>query len=93
MVNIGRLDQAATTIDLDALSYRHLRVHGVSFGFTRATELGAVIAAAGQDLLPPVSDGRVRPLIDSILSFDTVDQAVTRLRSHRALGKIVLTVP
>ncbi|MCT9075962.1 quinone oxidoreductase family protein [Streptomyces fulvoviolaceus] len=93
VVNIGRLDQAATTIDLDALSYRHLRVHGVSFGFTRATELGAVIAAAGQDLLPPVSDGRVRPLIDSILSFDTVDQAVTRLRSHRALGKIVLTVP
>ncbi|WP_245881680.1 quinone oxidoreductase family protein [Streptomyces milbemycinicus] len=93
VVNIGRLDTAAATIDLDALSYRHLRVHGVSFGFTRAAELGAVIAAAGQDLLPAVADGRVRPLIDSILSFNTADQAVTRLRSHRALGKIVLTVP
>ncbi|MGW0583762.1 quinone oxidoreductase family protein, partial [Streptomyces sp. NPDC002920] len=34
VVNIGRLDQAASTIDLDALSYRHLRVCGVSFGFT-----------------------------------------------------------
>ncbi|MEU5598442.1 zinc-binding dehydrogenase [Streptomyces sp. NPDC020298] len=93
VVNVGRLDTAAATIDLDALSYRHLRVHGVSFGFTRAAELGAVIAAAGQDLLPAVADGRVRPLIDSILSFNTADQAVTRLRSHRALGKIVLTVP
>ncbi|MFG2142257.1 dienelactone hydrolase family protein, partial [Streptomyces sp. NPDC048650] len=49
------------TIDLDALSYHHLRVHGVSFGVTRAAELGAVIAAAGHDLLPAVADGRVRP--------------------------------
>ncbi|MEU9780698.1 zinc-binding dehydrogenase [Streptomyces phaeochromogenes] len=93
VVNIGRLDTTAATIDLDALSYRHLRVHGVSFGFTRTAELGAVIAAAGRDLLPAVAGGRVRPLIDSTLSFDTADQAVTRLRSHRALGKIVLTVP
>ncbi|MEV7401831.1 zinc-binding dehydrogenase [Streptomyces sp. NPDC091267] len=93
VVNIGRLDQAAATIDLDTLSYRHLRVHGVSFGFTRATELGAVIAAAGRVLLPAVAEGRVRPLIDRTLAFDTAAEAATRLRSHRAHGKIVLTVP
>ncbi|MFD4553932.1 zinc-binding alcohol dehydrogenase family protein [Streptomyces sp. NPDC058469] len=93
VVDIGRLGTAAATIDLYALSYRHLRVHGVFFGFTRPTELGAVIAAAIQDLLPSVADGRVRPLTDSILSFNTADQAVTRLRSHQALGKIVLTAP
>lgn len=77
---------------LDALSYRHLRVSGVSFGFTRAAELGAVIAAAGLRLLPAVADGRVRPLIDSTHSFDTAADAAERLRSHRAHGKIVLTV-
>lgn len=93
VVNIGRLGQAASTIDLDALSYRHLRLHGVSFGFTRAAELGAVIAAAGRDLLPAVADGRVRPLVDRTLSFDTAAEAATRLRSHQAQGKIVLAVP
>lgn len=93
VVNIGRLDQAASTIDLDALSYRHLRLHGVSFGFTRAAELGGVIATAGRELLPAVADGRVRPLVDTTLSFETAAEAAARLRSHQAHGKIVLTVP
>ncbi|MGD6751983.1 quinone oxidoreductase family protein [Streptomyces sp. BH105] len=93
VVNIGRLDTAESTINLDALSYRHLRVAGVSFGFTRPAELGAVIANAGQQLLTTVADERVRPLIDTTLSFDTAAQAVERLRSHQAHGKIILTVP
>ncbi|MFF1695311.1 zinc-binding alcohol dehydrogenase family protein [Streptomyces sp. NPDC058257] len=93
VVNIGRLDTAATTIDLDALSYRHLRLRGVSFGFTRAAELGEVIAAAGRQLLPAVADGRVRPLIDSSHTFATATEALDRLRSHQAHGKLVLVVP
>ncbi|MFJ2554089.1 MULTISPECIES: zinc-binding alcohol dehydrogenase family protein [unclassified Streptomyces] len=93
VVNIGRLDTAESTIDLDALAYRHLRVAGVSFGFTRPAELGAVIAAAGQALLAAVADARVRPLIDTTLSFDTAAEAADRLRSHQAHGKVILTVP
>lgn len=93
VINIGRLDHTASTIDLDALSYRHLHVQGVSFGFTLPAELGTVIATAGQKLLPAVADGRVRPLIDTTLSFDTAAQAAERLRSHQAQGKITLTVP
>ncbi|QFR93790.1 zinc-binding dehydrogenase [Streptomyces tsukubensis] len=92
VVNIGRLDTAVSTIDLDALSYRYLRIHGVSFGFTRAAELGEVIATAGRDLLPAVADGRVRALIDSTYTFATGVEAWGRLRSHRAHGKIVLTM-
>ncbi|MFJ3699606.1 zinc-binding alcohol dehydrogenase family protein [Streptomyces sp. NPDC090052] len=93
VVNIGRLDTADSTIDLDALSYRHLRVAGVSFGFTRPAELGHVIAAAGKHLLEAVADERVRPLIDTTLSFATAAKAAERLRSHEAHGKIILTVP
>ncbi|MGW1316575.1 quinone oxidoreductase family protein [Streptomyces sp. NPDC002426] len=93
VVNIGRLDRAASTIDLDALAYRHLRLHGVSFGFSPPAELGRVIATAGERLLPAVADGRIRPLIDSTLSFSTAARAAARLRSHQAHGKIILSVP
>ncbi|MFG2536073.1 zinc-binding alcohol dehydrogenase family protein [Streptomyces sp. NPDC048511] len=93
VVNIGRLDRAASTIDLDALAYRHLRLHGVSFGFSRPAELGRVIATAGERLLPAVADGCVRPLIDSTLAFSTAARAAARLRSHQAHGKIILSVP
>ncbi|GGV58261.1 NAD(P)H quinone oxidoreductase [Streptomyces longisporoflavus] len=93
VVSVGRLDTAAATIDLDALAYRRLRLRGVSFGFTRAAELGAVIAAAGEQLLPGVARGRIRPRVDSTYSFANAAEAAGRLRSHQAHGKIVLTLP
>ncbi|WP_439678401.1 quinone oxidoreductase family protein [Embleya sp. MST-111070] len=93
VVNIGRLDRAASTIDLDALSYRHLRVRGVSFGFSRPAELGAVLSGAVEALRPALLDGRVRAVIDGTYTFAGASEAMRRLRSHRALGKIVLTVP
>ncbi|WLQ39145.1 hypothetical protein P8A22_03325 [Streptomyces laculatispora] len=67
VVNIGRLDQAGSTIGLDALSCRHPRLRGVSCGFIRPAELGSVIATAGPALLPAVADSRVRPLIDTTM--------------------------
>jgi len=93
IVNIGRLDQAESTINLDALSYRHLRLTGVSFGFTRADELAHVIAALTPRVLPAVAQGSVRPIIDSILPFDQANGAADRMRDGSAHGKIILTVP
>ncbi|MGW0683431.1 quinone oxidoreductase family protein [Streptomyces sp. NPDC002754] len=92
VVNIGRLDQAASTIDLDALSYRRLRLHGVSFGHGRPAEFGAVVAAAADQTGPALADGRVRAVIDSTFSLEDASSAAERLLSHQAHGKIVLTV-
>ncbi|MFC0452852.1 quinone oxidoreductase family protein [Rhodococcus jostii] len=91
LVNIGRLDTAEATINLDSLSYRHLRLQGVSFGFSRAEELGNVIAALVPDVIPAVADGRVRPVIDSVFTFGQATDAADRLRSNQSRGKIVLT--
>ncbi|MDT2005398.1 zinc-binding dehydrogenase [Rhodococcus opacus] len=91
LVNIGRLDTAEATINLDSLSYRHLRLQGVSFGFSRAEELGNVIAALAADVIPAVADGRVRPVIDSVFTFGQAKVAADRLRSNQSRGKIVLT--
>ncbi|MEU2728511.1 zinc-binding alcohol dehydrogenase family protein [Streptomyces griseoviridis] len=93
LVNIGRLDRAESTIDLDALSYRHLHVRGVSFGFSRPEALGQVVAAATDEAMPAVADGRVRPVVDSVHPFDRAHEAADRMRGHRAHGKIILTVP
>lgn len=93
VVNIGRLGQARSTIDLDALSYRHLRLRGVSFGFTRAAELGAVMAELTPQVLPAVAEGRIRLVIDTTLPFDQANTAAARLRTHQAHGKVVLSMP
>ncbi|MEU4596051.1 zinc-binding dehydrogenase [Nocardia sp. NPDC023988] len=92
VVNIGRLAGPASTIDLDALSYRHLTVHGVSFGFTRDQEMADVIAALLPEVIPAVARGQIRPVIDSTLGLTQGKAAADRLRSGEAVGKIVLVM-
>ncbi|MFF0454731.1 zinc-binding dehydrogenase [Nocardia africana] len=92
MVNIGRLDGPASAINLDHLSYRHLTVHGVSFGFTRADEMAAVIAGLLPEVIPVVARGAIRPVIDRTVPLAEHGSAVARLRSGDAVGKIVFTM-
>ncbi len=91
VVNIGRLAGPASTIDLDALSYRHLTVHGVSFGFTRDWEMADVIAGVSRDVMPAVTRGEIRPVIDSTIDVEDFADVADRLRSGTAVGKLVLT--
>lgn len=91
VVNIGRLAGPASTIDLDALSYRHLTVHGVSFGFTRDQEMAGVIAGLLPEVIPAVAHGRIRPVIDRTYAITDFLTAADRLRSGDAVGKVVLT--
>ncbi|WP_306361835.1 zinc-binding dehydrogenase [Nocardia sp. CC227C] len=90
VVNIGRLAGPAATVDLDALSYRHLTVHGVSFGFTRDHEMADVIAALLPEVIPAVARGQIRPVIDRTVALAEFRQAADRLRSGEAVGKVVL---
>lgn len=91
VVNIGRLAGPASTIDIDALSYRHLTVHGVSFGFSRDWETVPILEALRADVLPAVGRGEIAPVIDETFAVEDAAQAVGRLRSGEAVGKIVLT--
>lgn len=90
VVNIGRLDGPVSTINLDALSYRHLTVHGVSFGFSRDWETVPILEALRDQVLPAVTRGDIAPVIDSQLDVTSFQQATDRLRSGETVGKIVL---
>lgn len=91
VVNIGRLAGPAASIDLDALSYRHLTVHGVSFGFSRDWETVPILRSLEAEVLPAVARGDVRPVIDGTYAAADAAQAAQRLRSGEATGKVVLT--
>ena len=92
IVNIGRLGGAASTTDIDDLSYRNLTVYGVSFGASRPVELGSNLIGLEAEIIPAVVAGRIRPVIDQTLSWDEHAAAAQRLHSGEARGKIVLTV-
>jgi len=92
VVNIGRLAGPSTQIDLDYLSYRHLTVHGVSFGFTRDWEMANIIAALLPDVIPAVARGQIRPVIDRTVSFAESQQVTDRLRTGETVGKIAFLI-
>lgn len=93
IVQIGRLDGAASFIDIDALSYRHLTVHGVSFGFSRDWETVPILDALQAEVLPAIGQGEIRPVIDEVFDIADYKQVAERLRSGKAVGKVVITFP
>lgn len=90
IVNIGRLGGSSATIDLDKLAFRRLRLIGTTFSIRTADERGQVAAALIPDVLPALTDGRIRPVVDSVFAFDDAHLAADRLRSNEAIGKIAL---
>ncbi|MER7016012.1 zinc-binding dehydrogenase [Saccharopolyspora sp. NPDC000359] len=93
LVNIGRLDRAESTIDLDHLSHRHLHLRGASFGFARPAELGVMVAGLVPEVVPAVADGRIRPVVDEVFPLARAAEALEWLRTGQTVGKIVLAVP
>jgi len=93
IVNVGRLGGPRATVDLDQLAFRRLRLQGTTFSIRSAEERADVYAAVTRDALPTVVDGRVRPVVDTVVPFADAQQAAERMRSNEAVGKIVLELP
>ncbi|NNN32275.1 zinc-binding dehydrogenase [Streptomyces sp. S3(2020)] len=92
VVNVGRLAGAESTIDLDQLSFRRLRVLGTTFSVRTPDELADACAALATDVVPAVAEGRVRAVVDRVFAFDDAKSAADHMRSNTAVGKIVLEV-
>ena len=90
IVNIGRLGGPQAIIDLNQLSFRRLRLLGTTFSVRTPDELAGVCAALVPDVLAAVADGRVRPVVDRVFTFDDAHKAADYLRSGQAIGRIVL---
>ena len=90
IVNIGRLGGPQATIDLNQLSFRRLRLLGTTFSVRTPDELADVCAALVPDVLSAVADGRIRPVVDRVFTFDDALKAADCLRSNQAIGKVVL---
>lgn len=92
VVNIGRLGGHESTIDLNALAFRRLRVLGTTFSVRTPDELASVCSGLIPQVLPAVADGRIRPVVDRVFALDDAVEAANYLRSNQAVGKVVLTM-
>jgi NADPH:quinone reductase len=92
VINIGRLAGTQSTVDLNTMSFRRLRVFGTTFSVRTPDELAAVCAAVRPEVMPAVADGRIRPVVDRVFEFDDAKKAADYLRTNQAMGKLVLRI-
>lgn len=92
LVSVGRLGPTVGKIDLDLLALKRLRLIGVTFRTRTIDEYEACVRRAEADLLPALSDGRLRPVVDSVFPFVDAVRAQDRMAANEHLGKIVLSL-
>jgi putative PIG3 family NAD(P)H quinone oxidoreductase len=93
MVVIGLLGGTSAPLDLAKLLRRRLRVIGSVLRARSNQEKTEITRRFLDHVWPWFSEGRVRPVIDRVMSIEDVVDAHELLRNNATTGKVVLTIP
>jgi NADPH:quinone reductase len=93
LVSVGRLAGATGQLDLEALAYKRARIVGVTFRTRSIAEHSQIARGVTERLLPAMTRGELRPIIDHTYPLHRAAEAHARMATNRHRGKLVLTVP
>lgn len=88
---IGLQGGARSEIDLSAMLRKRATVRATTLRARPAHEKAAIVAGVKEAVWPLVSDGQIRPVIDTILPLAQADQAHKLMEASTHVGKILLT--
>jgi NADPH:quinone reductase-like Zn-dependent oxidoreductase len=90
-VTIGRMSGATKAeFDVDLLAERRLHLYGVSNRLRTPAQRAESAKRFVADLMPALSDGRIRPVIDRCFTLDDIAAAGAYLEADRHVGKVVI---
>ena len=92
LVSVGRLGKTYGELDLDLLARKRLHLIGVTFRTRTLNEKISIAREVIANLIPPLTKGQIRPLIDSIFALDDAPKAKAYMESNVQIGKIVFSV-
>ena len=90
VVNIGRYAGTRGEIDLEVLALRRISLIGVTFRTRSLEEHAAVVKAFMDRHAKDLASGALKPVIDSVLPFSELPQAIARAERGEQFGKLVL---
>lgn len=92
IINVGRLGKWTGEIDLDEHSRKRIKLIGVTYRTRSVQEHAEVARRASEALLPALSRGELRPVIDRTFPLDAAAEAQAYMQSKQHFGKLVLNV-
>ena len=87
---VGLQSGAAAELDLRDVLRKRAVITGSLLRPRSAEDKARILAAVAERVLPAVADGRVRPVVDSVVPFAHAMQAHARLEASDHFGKILL---
>jgi len=91
IISVGTMAGAKSEIDLGLLLRKRAAIIGTMLRTRSIEEKADATRRFAAAVLPLVSRGRIRPVIDRVYPIDQVRDAHERLESNPSFGKIVLT--
>ena len=92
LVVIALLTGAQGQIDLSALLRRRLRLIGSVLRSRTLDEKTAIVRQFDKRFWPRLVEGKIKPIIDTVLPITRTEEAHQILAQNRNIGKVVLTV-
>jgi len=92
LVLIATMGGGSAELDLRALLTKRLRLVGSTLRARSLAEKADLTAAFVRDVLPGLSVGRLRPVVDSVFPLERAADAHRRVAANANVGKVVLTV-
>ena len=93
LVLVGLLGGIVCQIDLSVILNKRLRIKGTVLRSRSPDEKISAIQAFAKDVLPYFRSRKLRPVIDSVFSFENLHEATLRMEKNENIGKIILTLP
>jgi NADPH:quinone reductase len=90
VVVVGTTGGSKVQLDLGLLLRRRIHLFGTVLRSRPLEEKIALAREFSGAVLPLVSSGRIRPVVDTVIGFDQVRKAHERMEENRTFGKIVL---
>ncbi|HEX8391849.1 MAG TPA: NAD(P)H-quinone oxidoreductase [Longimicrobium sp.] len=91
VVVVGTTGGSKVEVDLGLLLRRRIHMFGTVLRSRPLEEKIALAREFSGAVLPLISSGRIRPVVDSTFPFSQVRKAHERMESNESFGKIVLT--
>ena len=91
VVVVGTTAGSKVEVDLGLLLRRRIHLFGTVLRSRPLEEKIALAREFSNSVLPLISSGRIRPVVDSTFPFDAVRAAHERMEENASFGKIVLT--
>jgi NADPH2:quinone reductase len=91
VVVVGTTGGSKVEVDLGLLLRRRIHLFGTVLRSRPLEEKIALAREFSNAVLPLISSGRIRPVIDSVFPMDAIRSAHERMEENASFGKIVLT--